>query len=61
MKGGRAGGHGHGGTSSGIVCQLCGKEGHTVIKCFKRFDASFMGPLQKSVSSATASYGVDSN
>jgi hypothetical protein len=23
---------------------LCGKDGHTVLKCYKRFDASFIGP-----------------
>ena len=22
----------------GVYCQLCGKEGHTVVRCFKRFD-----------------------
>jgi histone deacetylase 1/2 len=44
------------------VCQLCGKEGHIVIKCYKRFDHSFTGALeQKSVSSATTGYGVDTN
>ena len=47
--------------SSGIVCQLCGKEGHTVLRCCKRFDASFTGPPQKSTSWATSSYGVDTN
>lgn len=26
------------------TCQLCGKEGHTVLKCYKRFDASFTAP-----------------
>ena len=61
MKGGRSGGRGHGGAPSGVMCQLCGKEGHTVIKCFKRLDASFMGPPQKSILSATASYVVDTN
>lgn len=40
---------------------LCGKDGHTVLRCYKRFDASFMGPPQKSASSATTSYGVDTN
>lgn len=41
-KGGRSGGRG--GAPSGVVCQLYGKDGHTVIKCFKRYDASFTGP-----------------
>ena len=30
-------------------------------RCFKRFDASVTGPLQKSASSAMTSYGVDTN
>jgi histone deacetylase 1/2 len=44
----------------GVYCQVCTKEGHTTIGCFKRFDASYTPP-QKSASSATASYGVDTN
>jgi histone deacetylase 1/2 len=45
-----------------VYCQLCGKEGHTVVWCFKRFDATFTGPPQKSASTATSSsYGVDTN
>lgn len=32
-----------------------------VIQCFKRFDASFIGPPEKSASSAVTSYGVDMN
>jgi histone deacetylase 1/2 len=41
---------------------LCGKEGHTVIKCYKRFDTSFTGVAEnKSASLATASYSVDTN
>jgi histone deacetylase 1/2 len=62
MKGGRSGGRGQGSNfQAGVFCQLCGKEGHAVVKCFKRFDASFTGPPQKSASVATASYGVDTN
>jgi hypothetical protein len=41
--GGRS--HGHRDRSSnfevGIFCQICGKEGHHAIRCFKRFDASY--------------------
>ena len=63
------GGRGNGGRGgdgrnflSGVFCQLCGKEGHTVVRCFKRFNATFTGPPQKSASSATtAPYGVDAN
>ena len=33
-----------------------------MVRCFKRFDATFTGPPQKSASSATtAPYGVDTN
>jgi hypothetical protein len=41
--------------------KLFGKEGHTVLCCFKRFDASFTGPPQKSVSFVTTSYGGNTN
>ena len=44
----------------GVYCQVCTKEGHTAIGYFKRFDASYTPP-QKSASSATTSYGVDTN
>jgi hypothetical protein len=60
-KGGRGGGRPQGGFQAGVFCQLCGKEGHAIVKCFKRFDVSFTGPPQKLASSATTSYGVDSN
>jgi histone deacetylase 1/2 len=64
-RGGFGRGHGNGrpgGNGDRPVCQLCGKEGHTVIKCYKRFDHSFTGvPEQKSVSSATTGYSVDTN
>jgi hypothetical protein len=52
--GGRGGcggfGRGGGGRGQGTVfqqgffCQLCGKEGHAVISCFKLFDHSFISP-----------------
>ena len=48
-------------TTVGAICQLCGKEGHTIIHCFKRYDASFTGPPQKSTASATSSCGVNTN
>ena len=71
----RGGGHGNSGRGNGgrgpsgqqrapfqpgVVCQLCAKEGHAVINCFKRFDRTFTPP-QKSASTAMASYGADSN
>jgi histone deacetylase 1/2 len=44
------------------VCQLCGKEGHTVIRCYKCFDTSFTGVAEnKNSSGASAAYGVDTN
>ena len=60
-KGGRGGGHSQGATPSVVVCQRCGKDGHTVLQCYKRFDASFTSPPQKSASSTTTSYGGDTN
>jgi histone deacetylase 1/2 len=46
---------------SRLFCQVCGKEGHPAYRYFKRFDQSVTGPPQKSASSATTSYGVDTN
>jgi hypothetical protein len=43
-----------------VECQLCGKKGHTVQKCFKRFDRSFTGE-DKVAYVATSSYEVDTN
>jgi len=57
------GGTGHGRNfQSGVLCQICGKEGHPAYRCRKRFDNNYNGPPQKSVSSATSSsYGIDTN
>jgi histone deacetylase 1/2 len=47
---------------SGVICQVCGKEGHPTFRCFKRYDSNFQGGSpQKSASTATTNYGVDSN
>jgi histone deacetylase 1/2 len=52
----------HGDNGEHPICQLCGKEGHTVLKCYKRFDASFTGaPENKSASFGVMSYGLDTN
>lgn len=40
------------------VCQLCKKTGHTVIRCWKRFDRSFTGE-EKMVNNAAVGYNVD--
>jgi hypothetical protein len=58
---GRGGGGRGSSIQQGVFYQLCGKEGHAVVRCFKWFDASFTGPPQKSASAATSSYGVDTN
>ena len=56
-QGGRSG---FGGNQERPKCQLCGKLGHTVIKCFKRLDTSFTGE-EKAANVATTSYGIDTN
>jgi hypothetical protein len=41
-SGGCGGGSGRGSNfQAGVFYQLYGKEGHAVVRCFKRFDASF--------------------
>ena len=42
---GRSGGRGRGRNKGGsrFVCQLCGKTGHVVSSCFKRFNQAFQG------------------
>jgi hypothetical protein len=39
-------------------CQVCGKTGHTALRCWKRFDKNFNGP-EKTASAAVTSYNVD--
>jgi hypothetical protein len=48
VRGGK-GGRGGGGRFNnnfqyGVFCQVCGKEGHSAVRCFKRFDHSYNGP-----------------
>jgi hypothetical protein len=38
---------------SRVECQLCAKKGHTVMKCFKRFDQNYTGE-EKSAAAATS-------
>jgi hypothetical protein len=64
LGGGRGGfGHDYGGrgeqrSPSNKKCQLCDKEGHTVHRCWKRFDHNYRG--EKSANAVGApSYGVD--
>jgi hypothetical protein len=48
----------------GVICQVCKKEGHDVDRCFKRFDPNYTAPSpppSRSASSATTSYGIDTN
>jgi hypothetical protein len=43
-----------------LVCQVCGKEGHTALACWKRFQKNHRGP-EKSAGVAVGHYGVDTN
>jgi hypothetical protein len=42
------------------ICQVCGKEGHIALNCWKRFQKNYRGP-EKSVGAAVGQYGVDTN
>ena len=64
--GNHGGGNGHGnyggnprsnGGGNKPRCQLCGKLGHTVGKCWERFNPDFNPVEEKSAASATTSYG----
>ncbi|VFQ94264.1 unnamed protein product [Cuscuta campestris] len=37
---------GRSGSRDRVICQLCGKSGHTVWNCWHRFDESYSGPPQ---------------
>jgi hypothetical protein len=66
---GRGRGRGNGGNGGRpqqnidrLTYQLCGKEGHTVLRYYKRFNTSFTGPSEQHLAStATTSYGVNTN
>jgi hypothetical protein len=55
--GGRGGGRGNG---NKISCQVCGKTSHTVLHCYKRFDASYNSE-DKHANAATMGYNVDTD
>jgi histone deacetylase 1/2 len=67
-NGGR--GHGTGGRSRGANagqrprftgrCQVCGKDGHSAVTCWHRFDADYVAD-EKTANTASHMYGVDSN
>jgi hypothetical protein len=43
-----------------VECQLCGKKGHTILECFKRFDQNYTGE-EKSVAAVATSYDIDTS
>ena len=47
----------------GIICQVCGLEGHPAYRCWNRYDTNYNGgPPQKTAAATTSSsYGVDTN
>lgn len=51
---------GKGNNTNKPICQLCGKVGHTAIKCWKRFDTSYAGE-EKVARAAMSTYGIDTN
>jgi hypothetical protein len=55
FRGGRGGGRGN-----KIPCQVCGKPGHSALRCYKHFDANYNGE-EKHVNTATSSYNVDTD
>jgi hypothetical protein len=59
FRGGRGGCRG-GGRGNKILCQVCGKTGHSALRCYKHFDANYNGE-EKQVHVATTSYSVDTD
>jgi histone deacetylase 1/2 len=61
-RGGRPPKQAHqGGSSSKLVCQICGKGSHEAADCWYRYDESYQGSNPKNAGSATTNYGVDTN
>jgi uncharacterized membrane protein YgcG len=61
-RGGRGSDHGTGGCGNGnkVPCQVCGKTGHTTLRCYKRFDANYNGD-DKHANTATTGYNIDTD
>jgi hypothetical protein len=49
------------GPSQRPFCQICGKEGHTAIRCWHRMDESYHEDPSRSAMVATSSYKIDPN
>jgi hypothetical protein len=62
---GNGGRNQHGGRTnagrSNDICQVCGKEGHIALNCWKRFRKGYMGPDKSAGAAYGGSYGVDTN
>jgi hypothetical protein len=60
---GRGNGGGHSSNPNNLYkdhqCQVCGKFGHTALRCWKRFDKNFFGPETKTANASTSSYQLD--
>lgn len=57
-------GRGRGGFNNNrpkVKCQLCRKEGHSIMDCWHRYDEDFMVLEEKSANAAGNNYGVDTN
>lgn len=46
---------------SKVFCQICGKNNHTALKCYKRFDHQYQGPENNQSSGNNASGSQSSN
>jgi hypothetical protein len=57
-QGGCGGGRNGGSGGNKIPCQVCGKTGHSALRCYIRFDANYNGE-EKHVHAATTSYNVN--
>ncbi|XP_012701436.1 uncharacterized protein LOC105914402 [Setaria italica] len=60
QRGGRAQRPNLGGVDERPLCQVCLKTGHTAVKCWHRFDESYV-PEERHVATAMNSYNVDTN